>query len=97
MNESPRQLRLSSTARGVAIGAILLVYGLLVRQSPGTFIEGLLIAAAVQAGVLLLRRFAPGALVPMGVFILELIADGVTVLLFAIGVFSAIGAPMADM
>jgi hypothetical protein len=54
MTETPRQLRLSSTARGVAIGAILLVYGLLV-------IEGLLIAAALQVGVLLLRRFAPGA------------------------------------
>lgn len=96
MNESPRELRLGSSARGVVIVVILFVYGWLVRQPQGAFIEGLLIAAALQGGVLLLRRFTPRALVPQAVFILELAADGITVLLFALGVLGGIARPLAD-
>jgi hypothetical protein len=97
MNESPRQLRLSSRVRGVFIGVILIVYGFLVQRSGAGFIEGLLIAAALQGGVLLLRRHAPDALVPQATYLLELIADGVTVLLFALGVFGGIARPPMDL
>ncbi len=96
MNESPRALRLRSSARGIVIVVILFVYGWLVRQPQGAFIEGLLIAAALQAGVLLARRFAPVARLPQAVYILELLADGVTVLLFALGVLGGIATPPSD-
>ncbi len=94
MSESQRQLRLGSRVRGIFIGVLLFVYGFLVQQPGAGFIEGLLIAAALQGGLLLMRRYAPEALVPRATYVLELIADGVTILLFAIGVFDSIARPM---
>lgn len=94
MNESPRQLRLGSKVRGILIGVMLFVYGILVQQPGAGFIEGLLIAAALQGGLLLMRRYAPEALVPQATYVLELFADGVTILLFAIGVFDTIARPV---
>lgn len=94
MNQTPRQLRLSSTVRGIFMTVILLVYGFMVQKPGHGFIEGLLIAAALQGGVLLLRRFAPDALVPQATYVLEMIADGVTILLFMLGIFDSIARPM---
>ena len=48
----------------------------------------------LQGGLLLMRRYAPEALVPQATYVLELIADGVTILLFAIGVFDTIARPV---
>lgn len=94
MNVSPRQLRLTSKVRGILIGVMLFVYGFLVQQPGAGFIEGLLIAAALHGAVLLMRRFAPEALVPQATYVVEMIADGVTILMFAIGVFDTIARPM---
>jgi hypothetical protein len=90
MEESPRQLRLSSTLRGVIIGALLAVYFFVVGGPGGSFAVGLLIAAVVQVVVLLLRKFLPSDALPQAQFTVELLADGATVLLFALGVYGGI-------
>ena len=51
---------------------------------------GLLIAAGVQIMVIALRRFVPADRLPQAMYVFEYIADGVTVLLFALGVFGGI-------
>ena len=78
---------LDSRVRGVFITALIAGYGLLFRGSQGSFTEGLLIAAAVQGVVILLRRWVPPESQPVAMYTVELIADGITVLLFALGVF----------
>jgi hypothetical protein len=87
---TPRQMRWSSTLRGVAIAVLLGAYGLLVNSGGGGFKSSLLIAAGLQIAMLLARRFVPGYLQPQVIDTIELLADAVTVLLFALGVFGGI-------
>jgi hypothetical protein len=88
--EEPSRIRLSSTVRGVIIGALIATYAYVVGQPGASLTATLLIAAALQAMVLLLRKFVPPALLPQALQIFELVADAATVFLFALGVFGGI-------
>jgi hypothetical protein len=90
MDDTPRQLRLSSRVRGVLITALIAGYGWLVGQPQGSFTEGLLIAAVLQVAVILIRRWVPPAAHPAAMHVFELIADAITVLLFALSVLGGI-------
>jgi hypothetical protein len=90
MDETPRQMRLSSRVRGVLITALIAGYGWLFSLPQGSFAEGLLIAAVMQVAVILLRRWVPRDTQPAALHVFEMIADGITVLLFALGVFGSI-------
>jgi hypothetical protein len=85
-----RQMRLGSKVRGCAIAAILALYGYFLSDPGASFTASLLIAAGLQAGVLLLRRFVPADFLPRAIDSIELLADAATVLLFALGVFGGI-------
>ena len=85
-----REPRINSYVRGAAIGFIALAYGLMTRQSDASFTWSLLIAAGLQVAVLLLRRFVPPDQLPQVMNLLEMVADGATVLLFALGVYGGI-------
>ena len=77
--------------RGVFITGLILVYSWFLKD-PGVSLKvTFLIAAAFQFAVILIRRFVPADQLPRAIYIFELIADGVTVLMFAIGVFGALG------
>jgi len=84
---SPRQMRISSTVRGVAMTVLLAAFGYFSKQPGASLSISLLIAAALQSLVLLVRRVVPPDYQPQAVYILEMCADGCTVLLFALGVF----------
>ena len=87
--------RFSSGARGVLIAVLIGIYAWLMREPAGSLTVGLLMGAGVQIVVLALRRFVPADRLPQAMFVFELIADGVTVLLFALGVFGGIARTMA--
>ena len=89
MNALPEP-RISSTIRGIAIGALAAGYAWLTNQSAGSLAIWLLIAAILQGLVLLLRKFVPPPLLPQAMYLFELFADAATVLLFALGVFGEI-------
>jgi hypothetical protein len=91
--ETPRQMRLSSRVRGVVITALIAGYGWLFNLPQASLAELLLVSAALQAVVILLRRWVPAANFPQAMFIFEMIVDGVTVLLFALGVFGSFRIP----
>jgi hypothetical protein len=91
MDDSARDLRLSSTMRWVFITGLILVYTWFLKD-PGVSLKvTFLIAAGFQFAVIVIRRFVPADELPRAMYIFELIADGVTVLMFAIGVFGALG------
>ncbi len=92
MEETPRQMRLSTTVRGIIITVLIALYSWIFKQSGGSLAVALLIGAAVQIAVVVVRRIVPAAHRPQTIHIVELIADGVTVLLFAVGVLGAISA-----
>jgi hypothetical protein len=83
-------LRLSSAARGIAIGALMAFYYYVTREPGASFTLSLLIGAALQLIVVALRRFVPGYLQAQAIGVFELLVDAVTVLLFALGVFGSI-------
>jgi multisubunit Na+/H+ antiporter MnhB subunit len=80
-------LRISSAIRGLIIGGLIAGYAYLHQQPGATFTAALLIGAALQLSVMLLRKFVPTFLIPKALHVFELVVDGATVLLFALGVF----------
>jgi hypothetical protein len=49
-----------------------------------------LVGAALQLAVILMRRFVPADWQPEAIYLYEYVADGLSVLLFALGVFGGI-------
>ena len=89
-DESSRSPRFSSTVRGAVIGVLIAGYSWLFRQPHASFAAGLLIGAALQLAVLIVRRWVPAPEQPRIVDLCETLADGATVLLFAAGVYGGL-------
>ena len=90
MSDQPRDLRISSTLRGVFVALVIAIYAWVFRQPGASWTQMLLVGAALQAAVLLLRRFVPRDRLPQAMYVFELVVDGITVLVFALGVFGGI-------
>jgi hypothetical protein len=82
--------RFSSGGRGVAIAALIAFYGWFMRAPASSSSVSLLAAAGLQVLVIALRRLVPADRLPLAMYVFEYIADGVTVLLFALGVFGGL-------
>jgi len=95
-DDTPRKLRIDTRVRGVVITALIAGYSWLFRQPQGSFAEALLVAAVLQVAVILLRRWIPAENQPVALYVFEMIADGVTVLMFALGVFGSINRIAAE-
>jgi hypothetical protein len=90
MDFSSRDVRIGSTTRGVFIAALIAVYAWLEPQSQSSWPVSILIAAILQIAVIAIRRFVPAGALPAVLYVFEMIADGISVLLFALGVFGGI-------
>jgi hypothetical protein len=90
MEEGAPEPRLSSIARGVIIGALMAFYYYVMHQPGATLTASLLVGAALQLAVVLLRRFVPGYLQSQAIWLFELLVDAATVFLFAMSVFGGI-------
>lgn len=85
-----REQRFSSAGRGAFIAALIATYGLFMHAPAGSLTVSLLIGAGVQLAVIALRRFVPADRLPQAMYVFEYVADGITVLLFALGVLGGI-------
>lgn len=90
-------MRIDSRLRGAAIAAMVAAWGWLFDQSQGSFAEALLIGAALQLIVIVLRRWVPAEGQPVAMYVFEMLADGITVLMFALGVFGGIHRVAAEV
>jgi hypothetical protein len=90
MEHSAREMRLSSMTRAVVIVATLGVYTWVSKQPAVSLTAGLLVAAGLQLAVIGVRRFVPAGQQPLALYMFEFIADGVTLILFALTVFGGI-------
>jgi hypothetical protein len=90
MEDSPRDLRIASWTRGIFIGVLIVVYEWILKVPGGSFRQMFVIGAGVQLVIIVLRRFVPPDAQPQAQYIFEMIADGVTVLAFALGVFGGV-------
>jgi len=89
MDYSSRELRISSKTRGVAIAGLMLVYAWISEEPGITWKATFLIAAGLQIAVIVIRRVVPAKALPLAIYTFEFIADGATVLMFAVGVFGS--------
>jgi hypothetical protein len=69
---------------------MIALYGWFMGVPAGSGNVSLLAAAGLQFLVIALRRFVPADRLPQALYVFEIVADGVTVLLFALGVFGGI-------
>jgi hypothetical protein len=60
------------------------------QRPEASYTSTFLIAIALQLGLIVLKRFVPADQLPRIQYLFEMLADGVTVLLFALGVFGGI-------
>jgi hypothetical protein len=95
--DSPRPERLGSWFRGVVIAVMIVAYGWLVGSPQGSFAQMLVAGAGLQLLVIVVRKMLPPGAQPQAQYVFEFVADGVTVLLFALGVFGSIARASIDM
>jgi hypothetical protein len=89
--------RFSDTSRGIFIAVMIAAYSWVFHQPAAAFKETLLLGAALQLAVICVRRFVPPEVQPRMIELAVLLADGATVLLFALGVFGGIFRMPADL
>jgi hypothetical protein len=87
-----RDMRRGATFRGFVIAALIGAYGWFMHQPSASFTSSFLVAIVLQLGLIFLKRFVPPEQLPRVLYAYETVADGVTVLLFALGVFGGIAA-----
>ena len=111
MEESPRSLRVSTKVRGFIISYALAAFALLLprRHESEAYADAfatVVFALALQVLIVLVRYLTQryerrhrieGELLPKAMFVAELVADGVSVLLFALGTFRAIASTTAAL
>lgn len=83
-------MRLSDPTRGIFIAGLVGAYAWVFKQPAASLTWSFLAAAGIQLIVILLRRFAPPARLPVALYLFELAADAVTVFMFALGVYGGI-------
>ena len=76
--------------RSTFIVVLVTGYAWFHKQSAVSFAISFLIAAGLQLVVVILRRLVPTDRLPQAIYIFELVADGLSVLLFALGVFGSL-------
>lgn len=99
MNETreERDLRHGAAVRGLAIAAMVAAYGWFAHQPAASFKVSFLVAAVLQVVLIVLKRMVPHDQLPKVLYAYETVADGVTVLLFALGVFGGIQSIPRDL
>jgi hypothetical protein len=97
MDYSSRDVRVGATMRSVFIAVLVAGYAWVSRQPAASLTITFLIAAGLQLVVIALRRFVPPDRLPQAIYIFEIIVDGLSVLLFSLGVFGGILKPAADV
>jgi hypothetical protein len=90
-----RDLRVASWIRGLFIAVLILAYGWFVSEPQASMTASFLVGLVLQVAIVVARRFVPPGALPQAQDLFEMIADGVTVLMFALGVFGGI-ARLAD-
>lgn len=97
MDESHHQERLASWMRGIFIAALIVAYGWFIGHPQGSFARMFVAGAAIQILVIFVRRLVPAQQRAQAQDVFELIADGVTVLVFALGVLGGITRVSAEI
>ena len=90
MWQPPSERRINDLTRGVAIAVLIVAYGWIVGLPESSFTQMLVVGIVLQVLVILVRKLVPVDRHAAAQYVFELLADGATVLCFALGVFGGI-------
>jgi len=96
-DESARSARFGAAVRGVFIALCMSGYAWVFHQPMASWKSTFLIGGGLQLLVIVLRRVVPQDQQPQAMYVFELLVDGATVLMFALGVFGGILQGPADL
>ena len=85
-----RPPRINDGARSLIIGVMIAAYAYVMNQPGASLTSTLLVAAGLQLIVIVIRRVVSVEAQPLVMYVFELLVDGATVLLFALGVFGGL-------
>ncbi len=99
MPETPeeRDLRRGAAYRSAVIAVMVAFYGWFMHLPSAPFKQTFLIAAALQLLLIVLKKLVPAEQLPQALNAYEMVADGITVLLFAVGVLGRIAYMPQDL
>lgn len=90
MDLTPTQMRRSTLYRGILISLCIGGYAWVFHKPGVSFSEMFLVGVALQVLALVVRRFVPPDRLPHAMYVLDLLIDGATVFVFALGVYGGI-------
>jgi len=90
MDLTPTQMRRSSLYRGILIALCIGGYAWAFRQPGASLTELFLVGVGLQVVALIVRRVVPADRLPYAMYVLDLLIDGATVFVFALGVYGGI-------
>ena len=76
--------------RGIIIATLIVAYCWFIGQPQDSFAQMFVVGAAIQILVILVRKLVPAQHRAQAQYVFELVADGITVLVFALGVLGGI-------
>ncbi len=95
-DEPSRNMRGGAAIRSVFITLCIAGYAWVFHQPMRSLKSAFLVAAGLQLIVIVLRRVVPTDSLPQAMYIFEMLVDGGTVLVFALGVYGGILNAPAD-
>jgi hypothetical protein len=90
MDLTPTQMRRSSIYRGLLIALCIGGYAWVFDTPGASFTQMFLVGVGLQLLALAVRRFVPPERLPFAQYVLDLLIDGATVFVFALGVYGGI-------
>jgi Na+-transporting NADH:ubiquinone oxidoreductase subunit NqrB len=96
-NESARSARRGAAIRGIFITLCMSGYAWVFHQPTASWKSAFLVGGGLQLLVIVLRRVVPPEHQSQVMNVFELLVDGATVLMFALGVFGGILHGPADL
>jgi hypothetical protein len=90
MDLTPTQMKRSSLYRGVLIALCVGGYAWVFDRPGASFTQMFLVGVGLQLLALAVRRVVPADRVPQTMYVLDLLIDGATVFVFALGVYGGI-------
>jgi hypothetical protein len=96
-DESARSARVGTAIRGIFIAVCISGYAWVFHQPMASWKSTFLVGAGLQLLVIVLRRVVRPEHQSQAMYVFELLVDGATVLMFALGVFGGILHGAADL
>jgi hypothetical protein len=97
MDLTPTEMGRSTLYRGILISLCIGGYAWVFHRPAASLTEMFLVGVALQVLGLVVRRFVPPDRLPHAMYVFDLLIDGATVFVFALGVYGSVLSIPSDL